>query len=296
MSDADNAPPRVVSIAAVKKPKRRSSFPDLPDWLEGVIDDDRGRVLPILRNVTLALRSAPHLTDAFAFDELERCVVVQRPLPLADGAEPRNIGPFPRPLCDADVSQVQEWLQSMGLTEIGPEITHQAISLRARERAFHPIRDYLDSLVWDGRKRLRSWLMRYLHAIDTPYAREIGQLFLIAAVARIYEPGCKCDYLLVLEGDQGVGKSRACEVLGGPWFSDCLPDVTLKDAAQHLRGKWIIEISELSALGRAEAEALKSFISRPVERYRPPVRPRKSNRAPPGRFHWNEEPRRLPAR
>jgi predicted P-loop ATPase len=87
----------------------------------------------------------------------------------------------------------------------------------------------------------------------------------------VYQPGCKFDYVVVLEGKQGAGKSRACSVLGGEWFSDSLPDVCRdRDAAQHLRGKWIIEISELSALGRAEAEALKSFISRPVERYRPP--------------------------
>lgn len=96
-------------------------------------------------------------------------------------------------------------------------------------------------------------------------------MFLVAAVARVFQPGAKCDYVLVLEGAQGAGKSRACEILGSPWFSDSLPDVTRdKDAAQHLRGKWIVEISELSAIGRAEAEALKSFISRPVERYRPP--------------------------
>ena len=96
-------------------------------------------------------------------------------------------------------------------------------------------------------------------------------MFPIAAVARIYEPGCKADYVIVLEGPQGSGKSRASAALGGPWFSDSLPDVSRdKEAAQHLRGKWIIEISELSALRRAEAEALKSFISRPVERYRPP--------------------------
>ena len=105
----------------------------------------------------------------------------------------------------------------------------------------------------------------------SPYIVTIGRMFMIAAVARVYQPGAKADYVVVFEGPQGAGKSRACEALGSPWFSDSLPDVTRdKEAAQHLRGKWIIEISELSALGRAEAEALKSFISRPVERYRPP--------------------------
>ena len=145
----------------------------------------------------------------------------------------------------------------------------QAIELRAQERSFHPVRDYLDGLEWDGVERLGSWLTRYMGADESPYARAIGRMFLVAAVARVYAPGSKADYVLIFEGPQGAGKSRACEVLGSPWFSDSLPDVTDKDAAQHLRGKWIIEISELSALSRAEAEALKSFISRPVERYRP---------------------------
>ena len=179
---------------------------------------------------------------------------------------------MPGPLSDADVSQVQEWLQHAGMPRIGREIVHQAIALRAQERAFHPIRDYLDGLQWDGSPQpLTRWLADLprrrgdsLRSCDGPNVsdrRRGANLF-----ARR-----KADHVLVFEGPQGVGKSRACEALGGPWFSDCLPDVTRdKDAAQHLRGKWFIEISELSALSRAEAEALKSFISRPVERYRPP--------------------------
>jgi predicted P-loop ATPase len=143
--------------------------------------------------------------------------------------------------------------------------------LRARERPFHPVRDYLDALRWDGVNRLESWLTRYMGAPESPYSKAIGRMFTIAAVARVYEPGCKADYVVVFEGPQGAGKSRACAALGENWFSDSLPDVTQdKEAAQHLRGKWIIEISELSALGRAEAGALKSFISRRTERYRPP--------------------------
>jgi len=270
-AQASAGTPHVVSIKTARKATPSLPRRNRPEWLADALDDNRGDVLPVLRNVALALRAAPELVDAFSYDELQRLVIVAAELPLADGAEPRNSAETPRPLSDGDISQVQEWLQSMGLPKIRREIVHQAIGLRAQERAFHPVRDFLDGLEWDRKPRLGGWLSAYLGAEETPYARAIGRMFLIAAVARIYKPGCKADYVLVLEGEQGIGKSRACETLGAPWFSDSLPDVSREQAAsQHLRGKWFIEISELSALSRAEAEALKSFISRPVERYRAP--------------------------
>lgn len=119
--------------------------------------------------------------------------------------------------------------------------------------------------------RLGGWLTRYLGAAQTPYTIGIGRMVLIAMVARIMRPGCKVDYLMILEGVQGAQKSTACAILGGRWFSDALPDVTSgKDVSVHMSGKWVIEIAEMSALSKTEKQALKAFITRDTERYRPP--------------------------
>ncbi len=216
-----------------------------------------------------ALRSSPVLAEAFALDEMLKAVILERPLPSRGTDELEN-DELPRVVRDTDVSRVQEYLQRHGLPRLSKDTTHQAVDLRAAERAFHPIRDWLGSLVWDGRARIDRWVTDYLGAEDTLYGRGIGAMFVTGMVARVIEPGCKCDYMVVLEGPQGARKSTACAILGGDWFSDSLPDVTTgKDVSQHLPGKWLIEIAEMSAMSKAEDAALKAFISRTTERYRP---------------------------
>jgi predicted P-loop ATPase len=176
----------------------------------------------------------------------------------------------PRPVTDTDVTAVQVHLQWFGFPRLGKDATHQAVDKCARENAFHPVRDYLNGLEWDGFERLPEWLYAYLGTDKGDYTAGIGTMFLTGMVARILRPGCRLNYMLILEGEQGILKSTACAVLAGDYFSDHLPDITGKECSQHLRGKWLIEVAELRAYSRAMIDHFKEFLTRDTERYRPP--------------------------
>jgi predicted P-loop ATPase len=240
------------------------------NWLGSAQCDNRAEPRANLFNVMLALRNDPRISELFAYDDMLRVPILRAPVP-GIFMQDYDADPLPRPVRDADVTALQEWLQRAGIETLGKDVVHQAVDQRARERWFHPVRDYLNALMWDGDSRLPTWLSVYLGGVDSEYHRTIGPMFLVMIVARIFAPGCKADYMLVLEGPQGTLKSTACRVLADPWFSDALPDIRSadKDVAQHLNGKWLIEVAEMSALDKTEASALKAFITRDTERYRP---------------------------
>src|SRR5262249_33048855 len=233
------------------------------DWTPNTMTT-KSPIASNLGNALVGLRNDPALCHVLGYDEMACTPVLRRPL-FTNGAD------FVlRPVCDADIAAIQEFLQWKGLRRLGKDTLHQAVDLRAREKSFHPVRDYLNSLRWDGKPRVGKWLSYYFGVAHNDYSAMIGKMFLVSMVARVMRPGCQADHVPVLEGSQGLLKTTACRVLGGPWYSENLPDITQsKDAAQHLRGKWLVEISELHALNRAEASLLKSFITRTVERYRP---------------------------
>jgi predicted P-loop ATPase len=191
-------------------------------WLDDCILDSYGRPIPNVANALAALRGDPALSDAVAFDEMERLPMLAREMPKAGvPGEVCN----PRPVTDQDATALQEYLQHAGLPRVPRDTVFQAIAKRADEHKFHPVRDYLAGLRWDGTPRLATWLTYYLGAEASAYTGTIGPMFLVSMVARVMEPGCKADHLVVLEGPQGARKSTACAILGGPWFSDALPDI-----------------------------------------------------------------------
>lgn len=181
-------------------------------------------------------------------------------------------GPTPRNLCDDDTLRVQKWLQSNGMPAIAKGTVQDAILHIAEKNRFDPVTDYLAGLKWDGIERLSASPEHIFRCSNiTPYHPAVFRMFMIAAAARALQPGCKADYMLILEGAQGCGKSTACSILGGQHFSDSLPqNMTSKDALIHMIGPWIIEIGELAGLKYHDQNALKAILSRTEDTFRPP--------------------------
>jgi hypothetical protein len=235
--------------------KAAQQAPRQSNWYSKCLIGHDGRTLCNLSNTLLALREDPAWQDAFTHDEILATALLKG-----------------QPITDEDITRVQEWLQLAGLPSVAENTVRAAIELVAREHGFHPVKQYLETLAWDGVERLDDWLTDCLGVEKTEYAMAVGRMFLIGMVARIYRPGCQADYMLILEGpQQGRQKSSACRVLTGQWFSDNLPvNVASKDAALHLRGKWLVEIPELHTFGRSETAVLKAFITRREDNFRPP--------------------------
>lgn len=175
-------------------------------------------------------------------------------------------------LTDDGLTTVALWLDEVYGLRASPETLMRALVHVARQHAFHPVRDWLGELAWDGVPRLDRLLVDRFGAEDTPLVRQIARRWLIGAVARVFVPGCKLDTMVVLVGAQGAGKSTACAALVPEpgWFSDTPFDVGSKDAMVQLQGVWLVEIAELQSVRRSGADAVKAFLSSRRDRFRRP--------------------------
>lgn len=139
---------------------------------------------------------------------------------------------------------------------------------------FHPVRELLDSLTWDGKEHIRSLLPEYLGAEDSDYTYQVMRLWMLGAVSRVYKPGSKFDYTIILQGSQGIGKSTFLKLmaLDDSWFNDSLDSLDSDKAVQSLTGSWIIELAELKSLARTAGgvESVKRFLTATQDKYRIP--------------------------
>lgn len=227
------------------------------DWKSDLIEGKNGP-LGHLENVLVALRGAPEWRGVLGYDEFAREVVALKPTPFG------KTGSWD----DQSDGLTAAWCQRRGI-KTTTKTAFEAVEIVSRELPFHPVRDFLNGLVWDRKKRLDKWLTTYLGVAEDPLTRAIGAKWMIGAVARIFRPGEKVDHVLVLEGPQGAFKSSACRVLGSPWFSDDVPELGTKDAKSGNAGIWIFELAELDALLRSQGSTTKAFLTRQVDRFRP---------------------------
>lgn len=176
-------------------------------------------------------------------------------------------------LTDTDLTRLQAWFQRFEYMGLGVDRVGRVIHAASEKASFHPVKAYLDGLAWDGVARVARWLETYCGVIHDPYIERVGTWWLVSAVARVMEPGCKADHILVLEGPQGIGKSTAFKNLlpDEGWWCDSELEIGSKDAYQKLQGRWLVELAELDGVTRRkEVTQLKAFITNATDKYRPP--------------------------
>lgn len=232
------------------------------NWRHELLVTERGMVKAVLANAITALRRAPEWAGVLGFNEFSLATVTLKAVPW----ETETAG---REWTDQEDRLTANWLQHENI-HVSVEVAGQAVQAVARDIRFHPVRDYLDRIRWDGTKRIDTWLTDYLGVEASSYSEAVGPRWLISAVARIYKPGAKADCCLILEGEQGTKKSTALKTLAGEWFTDEIAELGSKDAAMQTRGVWIIEIAELDSMSRPEVGKIKGFMSRTTDRFRPP--------------------------
>lgn len=244
------------------------------DWESLLIRNGRGRPIWCAHNGDLILTRHNVWRGVFAFDEFFNEVMLMKPVP--GSRSPRKTFK-PHPITEKNINEALRWFNAHNFPDTPKNGLVDVIEAVARENVLSPVADYLNGLKWDGTPRISTWLAVYCGAVPVTGAEgqegivnRMGRAWLIAAVARAMRPGCKADNVLMLEGGQGIGKSTLLRTLASDaWFFDGLRDLHNKDASSGLRGKWIVELPELSAMRRSDNEAVKAFITRQAERYRP---------------------------
>ena len=237
---------------------------------------DKGAVLPTLLNTMIVLDNDPRWREVIAFDEFSYRIVKRKIPPTRVG----KLGEW----SDLDDVQTLIYLSEGYGFEPKKQVVMDAVSASAHQNSFHPVREWLRSLTWDGEQRLQHLAERYFGALSTPQAASLGEAerielgiycklvsvrWLVGAVARVMRPGCKLDTMPVLEGGQGVFKSTALrELFGNEWFSDSKLVIGDKDALAQMQGKWCYEMAEMDSHRKADDTAFKQFLSSQVDRVR----------------------------
>jgi putative DNA primase/helicase len=223
-----------------------------PRVVNGVIVPSRPR--PTLKNLDRILRGDPLFAQAVRYSELKQNIMV-------DG----------KSISDQDVTEIRLKIAERHAVEFDKNPTNEVLALIASYNKYHPVREWLTSLEWDGVPRLDTWLVRWAKVADTPLHRAYGRKTCIGAVRRVMQPGSKLDTVLVLQGGHGKGKSTMCRIMAHDpeWFSDTKIEWDSKEKYAALQGVWIYELAELAGKRKADQDTVKAFISSATDKYRP---------------------------
>ncbi len=260
----------VIESPRLKPEKKKAAVAEVTrskEWrnqLDRSGKDGMGPPKPTLENIVLILQNAvaPDLfkRDTFASREFY-------------GVTPPWQGTKGDAITDSDAVMIKLWLGKHYRFEPSVQAIFEAITWIGDTNAFHPVRAELEALpAWDGVSRLNTWLKDHFNAKGpADYLAEVFRKWLVAAVTRVYRPGAKFDWMPIFEGKQGTGKSSFGAILfGQDWFADWLPDLGDKDAALGLLGRRCVEFGELDRLRRNELETIKAFVTRQIDKVRPP--------------------------
>ena len=232
------------------------------DYLKKLDRDKNMTIKSTAQNVRSILENDPKLCGRLALDDFAHRMAVRGDLPW----RPLSDGQY---WTDADDACLRNYL-SIVYEIVGRAVIDDGLTEVFKRNSFHPVRDYLNGLTWDGECRVDTLLIDYMGAKDTPYVRAVTRKWLCGAIARVMMPGVKFDTTLVLYGPQGLGKTLIAERLGGKWFNNTIGDVKQKDAMEQIQGSWICELAELAPTYKNDAEIVKAFLSRTIDRFRAP--------------------------
>ncbi|WP_234958864.1 virulence-associated E family protein [Sporanaerobacter sp. PP17-6a] len=227
------------------------------------VSPSSGKSLKTIENVRIVLEHDPLLKGRIKEDKFGEFICLTAPLPWGNRQNEKGTDRWK----DADSSGLREYIEKILGFRSG-DIVDDALRNHASANGFNPVTDYLNNLEWDEVLRLDTLFIDYLGAEDSKYLRTVTRKALTAAVARAMQPGIKFDYMPVICGRQGIGKSTILRKLGKNWFSDSIKTFEGKDGAELLQGVWIVEISELEAFNKSDINAVKSFLSKEDDQYR----------------------------
>lgn len=233
------------------------------DWVQELeTEGKKGTIKNCIHNVVLILNNDENLAGRFGFNEFEVREVAVSALPWD-----KKGGKYPRPLKDEDDAELRLYLERCyGITNKGQ--IEDGVKIVTHNNSYHPVKNYLNACEWDGTPRLDNLFINLLGAPASPYVRAITRKTFVAAVARIFREGIKYEYVTVIVGPQGLGKSTLIKLMGREWFSDSVTTMVGKEAVESIQGAWLIELGELAGLRKADVDAVKHFVAKCEDRFR----------------------------